>query len=66
MALLREYYLLTVIEGEYAFEIHGLVQLSTRRWLEARDLQETCKEKDIALLAKYFPSGEYENWELCQ
>ncbi|KAH7140533.1 hypothetical protein B0J13DRAFT_527257 [Dactylonectria estremocensis] len=66
VAVLREYYLVTAIEGEDAFEMHGLVQLSTRRWLEASDLEETFKEKYITLLAEYFPSGEYENWELCK
>ncbi|KAH6869395.1 hypothetical protein B0T10DRAFT_568921 [Thelonectria olida] len=66
VAMLRDYCLVTVTEGEDLFEMHGLVQLSTRRWLEASNLQETFKDQYIALMAGWFPTGDYEHWGTCK
>ncbi|KAF7547979.1 hypothetical protein G7Z17_g7358 [Cylindrodendrum hubeiense] len=65
VAMLSDYCLITAIEGD-VFEMHGLVQLSTRKWLEANNLQEVFKEQFIVLMAEWFPRGDYENWEICQ
>ncbi|KAL6409895.1 hypothetical protein AUP68_06297 [Ilyonectria robusta] len=65
-AMLRDYCLVTVAKGGDMFEIHGLVQLSTRKWLEAFNIQETFKDQYIALVAKWFPTGDYKNWGTCQ
>ncbi|KAF2466639.1 uncharacterized protein BDR25DRAFT_327985 [Lindgomyces ingoldianus] len=52
--------------GEQALEMHRLVQLSMRTWLEAeKELSKWVKESVRALSAA-FPSGEYKTWEECE
>ncbi|KAK3935040.1 hypothetical protein QBC46DRAFT_424282 [Diplogelasinospora grovesii] len=60
------YCLITADEGGDEFEMHGLVQLSTRRWLEASGQQETFRQQCIEQLAASFPTGRYENWATCR
>ena len=48
------------------FEMHGLVQLATRKWLEANGLLETWKQQFISKLCAEVPTGEYENWATWQ
>jgi tetratricopeptide (TPR) repeat protein len=66
VAMLRDYCLIVADEAEDEFEMHGLVQLSTRRWLEAHGQQETFKQQCIERMAASFPTGEYENWTVCR
>ncbi|KAK4119841.1 TPR-like protein, partial [Parathielavia appendiculata] len=66
IAMLRDYCLIAVDEAGDEFEMHGLVQLSTRRWLEAFGQQETFKQQYIERMAASFPTGEYENWATCR
>jgi len=64
--MLRDFCLvLTDAEGD-VFEMHGLVQLSTRKWLEARGLQEKFKELFVRRMAMSFPTGDYSNWATCR
>ena len=48
------------------FEMHRLVQLSTRRWLDSHGESERWKTKYIVNMSKAFPNGEYKNWTTCQ
>ncbi|KAJ4267004.1 hypothetical protein NW762_003102 [Fusarium torreyae] len=49
-----------------SFEMHRLVQLSMRRWLEIdKRLNQWAKESRNVLNAN-FPSGDYETWADCQ
>ncbi|KAI7768306.1 hypothetical protein LZL87_013926 [Fusarium oxysporum] len=66
IAMLRDYFL--IIQGKDAnvFEMHGLVQLSSRRWLKAQGLQDKFLAQYITVMARSFPRGEYENWTQCQ
>jgi tetratricopeptide (TPR) repeat protein len=49
-----------------SFEMHRLVQLSTRKWLEVnKELQRWIKEA-LRTMAKVFPNGQFETWSLCQ
>ena len=48
------------------FEMHQLVQLSTRRWLESHGDSERWKKKYILNMWETFPTGQYENWTTCQ
>ncbi|KAN0082303.1 P-loop containing nucleoside triphosphate hydrolase protein [Elaphomyces granulatus] len=48
------------------FEMHQLVQFSTKSWLELRGEAEKWKGKFIATMEEEFPSGRYENWTKCQ
>lgn len=66
VAMLRDFCLVTVSEGVNEFEMHELVQLSTRKWLEACGQQEMFKQHFIARIAASFPTGAYDNWATCQ
>ena len=65
VAILRDYCLIVVNEAGDQFEMHGLVQLSMRKWLETFRQQETFKQQFIERMAASFPTGEYENWVKC-
>ncbi|KAK4129022.1 hypothetical protein N657DRAFT_652545 [Parathielavia appendiculata] len=66
VAMLRDYCLIVADEVGDEFEMHGLVQLSTRGWLKASGQQETFKQQCIERMAVSFPTGEYENWPTCR
>jgi hypothetical protein len=53
------------VEGT-EFEMHRLIQFSTKTWLELRGKLARWKEKFIILMDEQFPVGKYENWETCQ
>ncbi len=65
VAMLRDYCLVAVNETGDEFEMHGLVQLSTRKWLAAAGQQETFKQQYVERMAAAFPTGQYENWPTC-
>ncbi|KAK3985963.1 kinesin light chain [Cladorrhinum sp. PSN332] len=66
LAMLRDYCLIVIDEAGNDFEMHGLVQLATRRWLEVFGEQEAFKQQYIDRISTSFPTGEYENWALCR
>ncbi|KAI1428853.1 P-loop containing nucleoside triphosphate hydrolase protein [Xylaria sp. FL1777] len=63
---LRNYSLITTNPAGNAFEMHGLVQLSTRKWLDIYGETEKFKEQFISRMAQAFPSGEFETWGVCR
>ncbi len=62
---LRNYSFLSV-GIDRTFEMHALVQLAMRKWLEAYGQLEAWKQHYIENLSAEFPTGEYENWTYCQ
>ena len=48
------------------FEMHRLVQFSTKTWLELYDELERWKERYATLMDENYPVGRYENWTVCQ
>ena len=66
VAMLRDYCLITTNKDGDMFEMHGLVQLSTRTWLETCGLQEKFKQRFVAQMATSFPTGDYSHWSTCQ
>lgn len=64
--VLRNYSFITISMDKTIFEMHGLVQLATRKWLEAHDQLERWKQQYIKNLCAEFPTGDYENWTKCQ
>ncbi|KAJ5749249.1 uncharacterized protein N7511_010945 [Penicillium nucicola] len=62
---LRDYSFISISPNGKSFQMHRLVQLSTRRWLETRDEYEHWQDVFFDVLFQKFPSAEYENWELC-
>ena len=63
--ILRNYSFLSVVTDR-TFEMHALVQLATRKWLEANGKLEQWKQRYIKILSAKFPTGEHENWTYCQ
>ena len=49
-----------------AFEMHRLVQLATQQWLEAGGQLKRWQQQFISSLHAAFPTGNYENWDVCQ
>jgi tetratricopeptide (TPR) repeat protein len=66
VSMLRDYCLLTPNEDGSVFEIHGLVQLSMRKWLERHGKEEEFKYQFVSRIAASFPTGDYSNWTACQ
>lgn len=66
ISTLTSYSLVTMNAEGNAFEMHRLVQFSTKKWLELNDELEKWKEKYIKIMGKAFPPGLYENWTTCQ
>jgi tetratricopeptide (TPR) repeat protein len=59
---LHEFSLITIEKGGKSFEMHRLVQLASRKWLEQRIDMHKWQEKAINVLSKAFPSGDHSNW----
>ncbi|KAH7119546.1 hypothetical protein B0J11DRAFT_582076 [Dendryphion nanum] len=63
---LRNFCFVSVDIDGTSFEMHALVQLATRKWLEANGTLEQWKQQFINNLCAAFPTGKYENWARCQ
>ena len=63
---LREYSFVSTKTDEDELTMHRLVQLGLRNWLEIEGQFNRWQEEYIAILAKEFPTGNYENWKRCQ
>lgn len=48
------------------YEMHRLVQIATRKWLEMQGDLKVWQEKALSVVANMFPSGEFENWTTCE
>jgi hypothetical protein len=66
IAMLGSYHLVKLTKDEDVFEMHGLVQLSIRKWLESKGLLGTFKDQFVRVMASEFPNGEYESWATCK
>ena len=64
--ILRSYSLIVIGTRSDIFEMHRLVQLATKTWLERDNKLEKCKEVYITIMARNFPVGQHKNWERCQ
>ncbi|KFZ13479.1 hypothetical protein V501_03685, partial [Pseudogymnoascus sp. VKM F-4519 (FW-2642)] len=63
---LYEFSLITIENGGKTFEMHRLVQLATRKWLERSGDGERWQIEAIEVVAKAFPGGDYNNWKMCE
>ena len=66
VSVLRNYSFISINTNGTSFEMHGLVQLAMRKWLEAHGQIERWKRQFIKNLDAELSTGEYENWESCQ
>jgi tetratricopeptide (TPR) repeat protein len=62
---LEEFSLISVERGSTRFEIHRLVQLATRKWLERYQELERWQGMAVEVVSNAFPNGDYKNWEIC-
>lgn len=66
VATLRDYSMIILAGIDNTFEMHGLVQLSTKIWLKHNGLEEYFLNQYVILMDDSFPSGRYETWETCR
>ena len=62
---LRDYAFVTVVD-DTTFEMHDLVQLSTRTWLRAHGQYEKWNGQFVKNLCGKFPTEEHKNWPVSQ
>jgi hypothetical protein len=63
--MLRDYSFVTVTRDANILEMHSLVQLATRKWLESQGQVDEWREQFISRLCAELPTGEHENREKC-
>ncbi|KAH7364016.1 putative kinesin [Rhexocercosporidium sp. MPI-PUGE-AT-0058] len=66
LLVLRNYAFISVSKIQSVFEMHALVQLAMRTWLEAKGDLERWRRHYCKILSNEFPTGEYDNWARCQ
>lgn len=66
LTILRSYCLISLNKTGDVFEMHSLVQLATRKWLDVDKRTEQFKEQFISRMAREFPKGVYRNWAKCR
>ncbi|KFY17491.1 hypothetical protein V492_00633, partial [Pseudogymnoascus sp. VKM F-4246] len=66
IALLANFSLIREHSKGGAFEMHRLVQLSTRKWVELNGQLEKWRSEAIKVIARQFPDGDYKTWSDCQ
>ncbi|KAB2576154.1 Kinesin light chain [Lasiodiplodia theobromae] len=64
--VLRAYSLIAETAESDVCEMHALVQFCTRVWLSSSGEAERWKGAFVELMAREFPTGEFENWGRCQ
>ena len=63
---LQSYSFVSIGEDRRTFEMHGLVQLATRKWLKMHGEDERWKAQFCLKLNIVYPTGNHENWGLCK
>jgi hypothetical protein len=66
IAMLQSFCFISTDPDGSTFEMHALVQLAMRRWLEGNGKLERWKQQFASNLCAAFLTGEYENWAVCQ
>ncbi|KAH7385972.1 hypothetical protein BKA66DRAFT_490292 [Pyrenochaeta sp. MPI-SDFR-AT-0127] len=52
--------------GDQLLEMHSLVQLATKMWLQVRGQLEAWQKVALEIMAASFPNGEPETWATCR
>ena len=66
LGILQAFSLISAGDGGLGYEVHRLVQLATRSWLEMQGTKENWQEKALLVLADMFPAGNFESWTTCE
>jgi hypothetical protein len=64
--MLREFSLISLGTDPTVFQMHKLVQLATKKWLEVSKQLERWKQQYIRNLYIKLPTGKYKHWEQCR
>jgi hypothetical protein len=64
--MLKSFYFISINQDGCTFEMHALVQLAMREWLERHSKLEQWKHQFISNLYAAFPRVNYENLAACQ
>ena len=64
--ILSSFSLVAMSADGSVFEMHRLVQFSTKKWLELYGELEVWRGRSSTLMDINFPLGELENWPVCQ
>ena len=62
---LQAFSLIREVDG-VGYQLHRLVQLATRKWLEIEGTKEKWQEQAFLAIAKEFPLGVFKNWTTCE
>ncbi|KAJ5963042.1 hypothetical protein N7501_007983 [Penicillium viridicatum] len=63
---LLNYSLIRMEINERLFDMHRLVQLSVRAWLEMHQQLHSWQAKSRRIMSRVFPDGDYKNWTQCR
>lgn len=66
IGVLLQFSLVVEEKGKHVFAIHRLVQLATRKWIEACGELERFQEDALSLVYQQYPYGRFENWTRCE
>src|SRR5436190_6795537 len=66
VAPLLHYSLIKEERGQKSFEMHHLVQILTRKWLELNNQLDRWTKRSTAVMEAIFPSGAYGTWMTCR
>lgn len=66
LGTLKAFSLITSLKGGKEFEMHRLVQLAVRHWLELQGTIRDFERSAMRILSENFPFGDYENWKQCE
>jgi hypothetical protein len=64
--ILKSYSFISINADTTTFEMHRLVQLAMRIWLDTHGQLERWRQQFVRNLNAEFPVGEHENWTKCQ
>ncbi|KIX03312.1 uncharacterized protein Z518_06864 [Rhinocladiella mackenziei CBS 650.93] len=66
IATLKAYRLIGIGITDDLFDMHRLVQLSMRNWLDVHNELSKWQARYVDILGEAFPTGDYANWPTCQ
>ena len=66
LGTLQAFSLITAEDEGAVYQLHRLVQLATRKWLELQGTKEKWQEQALLVLADQFPNGNFETWKTCE
>lgn len=64
LGTLQAFSLIDAEKGGETFEMHGLVQLSVKRWLGTN--RGKWQDEVLRTVSERFPSGDFDNWKECE